>query len=108
MTFSFDVIGKVTPNELSQNFLISNSLFGSCSPKSFDGTPITTRPLGPYLSCSFCSSLYCGVNPHCEATFTISTGLPAYCFRAIFLPSMPGKLKLWAEAISHLLVVTLL
>eukprot|EP00657_Telonema_sp_P-1_P006401 TRINITY_DN24957_c0_g1_i1.p2 TRINITY_DN24957_c0_g1~~TRINITY_DN24957_c0_g1_i1.p2 ORF type:complete len:104 (+),score=22.77 TRINITY_DN24957_c0_g1_i1:84-395(+) len=51
---------------------------GSCDPKSFEGTPSTTRPRSLYRSQSACRPSYCFVKPQKEAVLTTSTALPVY------------------------------
>src|SRR3954467_14172704 len=97
MTAFFDAIGKVTLKRVSQKFLISFSLPGSCAPKSFDGTPSTTRPLSRYFRQSASSPLYCGVNPQADAVLTTSTALPAKSDSFSGLPSMDVNWKSCAD-----------
>src|SRR3981081_2124310 len=98
-TFCLAVSGNLTPYMVSQNLAISGSVLGSCAPKSLDGTPSTTSPFGPYVSCNFSRSAYCGVNPQYDATLTTSTGLPAKSFMSSGLLSMVVEGELCADAI---------
>src|SRR5712672_440983 len=97
MTAFFAVIGNVTLYFVEQKFLISASVPGSWPPKSFDGTPNTTRPRARYFSHNASSPRYCGVSPHCEAVVTTSTGVPANCDSFSGLPSMEVNSKSCAD-----------
>ena len=54
------------------------------------GTPIIFKVSG-LLSCNSCKSLYCGVKPHLEATFTNRMCLPLNVFKAI--GSLPKEFR---------------
>src|SRR5436190_19023980 len=75
-TSIFSNIGKVTPYEVEQNSAISSAVPGSCPPNWLHGKPTTVSPREANCSCSFSRAVYCGVSPHCEATFTTSSVAP--------------------------------
>src|SRR5215471_17515381 len=75
---------------------MSAAVPGSCAPKSFEGTPSTTRPRAAKRWCSFSRSAYCGVKPQNEAVFTSSTGLPRKAASGSGAPSMVEREKSWA------------
>src|SRR3974390_990560 len=75
-TSIFSNIGKVTPYVAEQNSAISSAVPGSCPPTWLHGKPTTDRPREANCSCSFSRAVYCGVRPHLDATFTISSAEP--------------------------------
>src|SRR5437588_5447523 len=52
-----------------------------------------TKPRSAYFLYTASNPVYCGVNPHLLATFTIMTTLPLYCDRWVSLPSMSLTVK---------------
>ena len=72
----FSKIGNLTPKLVVQNCAISAFVPGSCSAKSFAGKPSTAKPWLLKRAFSFSKPSYCGVKPHFDATFTISSTLP--------------------------------
>ena len=75
-TSIFSNMGKVTPYDVEQNSAISSAVPGSCPPNWLHGKPTTVSPREANCSCSFSRAVYCGVSPHCDATFTTSSAAP--------------------------------
>src|ERR1041385_476684 len=96
MTCSFAVMGKSTAKRVSQKALISDSVPGSCAPKSLQGTPRTMRPSLRLCAHSDSRPEYCGVSPHWLATLTTSSALPLKFESGSFSPSIDLNSKSYA------------
>ena len=105
-------MGKVTPNLLVTNSLIVASSPGSCFPNWLHGKPNTTNPLDLYFWYKASRSLYWGVKPHFEATFTTKATLPSKSPRSTSFPSMSFAENVhrlsWLEAKTPLALLTAL
>ena len=84
----------------SRNSEISSGVPGSCPMNWLHGKPRTRSPRPSNLSDSAWKASYCGVNPHLDATLTMSSALPWCSARVVSSPSSVSQSDRvqWGEA----------